>query len=152
MDTPAPFTATLSAAYATTVDYTIPLMAAATRAGLTVASLKMTDERFPATRRGTVAVEFTLVHFCPDRDRQIDLQDVLQCIGECGLRPAEVHELLAFRAAYPTIETDGIVVALGSCWRGLYPFAGSGSAGAVLGFIAHDPREAAFHRFLAVRL
>ncbi|TSC60908.1 MAG: Uncharacterized protein G01um1014107_194 [Parcubacteria group bacterium Gr01-1014_107] len=68
----------------------------------------------PATRKGTAEVKIELIHF----DEDISTNEVLHDLDRMGLRPADLHELLAFGEGYPDISLRFPVVGLGSVGLG----------------------------------
>jgi len=50
-------------------------------------------------------------------DRTISTQEVLKLLGEEGLRPASMSELLAFGSRYPDAQIQYLIVALGAILR-----------------------------------
>ncbi len=73
----------------------------------------ITSKHFPTERSGRHKVEVELVHF----GRDMSTNNVLAELDKCGLRPAELHELLAFGAKYPEIQRESPIIALGSVWQ-----------------------------------
>lgn len=68
------------------------------------------ERRFPTKSKGREEISFELVHL----DRQISSQDAGAELEKRGLRPATTEELLAFGAAYPDVQREFSVVALGT--------------------------------------
>lgn len=74
----------------------------------------ITSENFPTSRSGRASIYIELVHF----DRDISTEQALKELDRGGLRPTELHELLAFGEKYPDVQCEFLVIALGSVWRG----------------------------------
>lgn len=72
----------------------------------------ITAEHFPAKWSGKATVTVELVHFYKD----MSSDNVLAELEAQGLRPAELRELLALGAAYPKLQLEFPIVALGSDW------------------------------------
>lgn len=70
-------------------------------------------ENFPIKGSGLVELEIELVHF----GRYINSEAALKELDQMDLRPATLPELLAFGAAYPEIQREFPIVALGSVWQ-----------------------------------
>lgn len=76
-------------------------------------SPNITSANFQASQKGTAVVVVRLEHF----DRFISSKEILRSFKKRGLRPAELHELLAFDRKYSHDQRKFPVVALGSVWR-----------------------------------
>ena len=73
----------------------------------------ITTKNFPTTRKGEANLVLELVHF----NKALTSEEVLKELDKRGLRPAELHELLAFGEKYPDIQRQLPVIALGSVWQ-----------------------------------
>ncbi len=71
------------------------------------------DKNFKTKRKGKKHLEAQLVHF----GRDMSSEAVLAELDRLGLRPAELHELLAFGIEHPDEQLKHPIVALGSRWR-----------------------------------
>jgi len=71
-----------------------------------------------ASHHGTDEVEMVLVHF----NRRMWSREALHELARIDLQPANVPELLAFGAAYPNIQLEYPVVALGFVVHGWSPY------------------------------
>ena len=78
----------------------------------------ITEKNFPTNRKGTTKLDIVLVHL----DRNVSSEDAIKELDKLGLRPAELHELLAFGAKYPDEQRKHPIVALGSVWQHLNGF------------------------------
>lgn len=74
----------------------------------------ITARHFPTEKSGCTRVLVELLHL----DRNASAEEVLAEMEARGLRPADLHELLAEGEKYPEIQREFPVVALGSAWRG----------------------------------
>jgi hypothetical protein len=77
------------------------------------ANSDITSRHFPTKRKGTAEVAVELVHF----NRYISTDEALRELDKIGMRPAELHELLAFGEKYPEVQREFPVVVLGSVWQ-----------------------------------
>lgn len=68
------------------------------------------SQNFRTDRRGKTEV---VIHVVP-LDRYISLDEAVRELDKMGLRPAELHELLAFGAAFPDKQRELPITALGS--------------------------------------
>jgi len=73
------------------------------------------DKNFPLQGVGQHEVELVLVHL----NRNATTKEVLEYLDNQGLIPAKIEHLLAFGVAYPEIQKEFPVVALGSVWVGV---------------------------------
>jgi hypothetical protein len=73
----------------------------------------ITSSRFPSTRKGTLEIDIHLIHFNKDMSND----QVLFDLDELNFRPAEPQELLSLGAAYPDLQREFPIPALGSVWR-----------------------------------
>jgi hypothetical protein len=71
------------------------------------------DKNFKVEGQGQQEVEVVLFHF----KRAISTDDALQEMEKAGYRPARIEELLALGAAYPELQRQFPIVALGSLWQ-----------------------------------
>ncbi len=76
--------------------------------------LDINDDNFKTQRSGEEPMEAQLVHFGCDMS---SAEAILEELDKMGLRPAELHELLAFGVEYPKEQLKYPVVALGSRFR-----------------------------------
>ncbi|MCL5006775.1 MAG: hypothetical protein M1153_01320 [Patescibacteria group bacterium] len=74
----------------------------------------VTLKRFPSAGEGISLLNLVAL---PERDNLRTLEDAWRYVGEKGLRPANLRELLAFGAEHRR-NTEGILLALGSVWNG----------------------------------
>jgi hypothetical protein len=114
----------------------------------------ISDKHFPIQGAGTQEAELVLVHL----NREATTKEVLEHLNALGLEPAKVEHLLAFGAAYPEIQKEFPIVALGSIWVGDVgyrgcPFLdfGDGKRGLDLRWRDDDDHWRDDCRFLAVR-
>ncbi|MBI2625010.1 MAG: hypothetical protein HYW70_01605 [Candidatus Nealsonbacteria bacterium] len=70
------------------------------------------SKNFPVAKRENGKVDVHLVHF--DLDRQIGSNEAIGKLDIMGFRPAELLELLVLGAAYPELQRQFPIVALGS--------------------------------------
>ncbi|HEY4476338.1 MAG TPA: hypothetical protein VI954_02465, partial [Candidatus Paceibacterota bacterium] len=90
-------------------------------------------------------------------NRYISTDEALRELDKVGMRPAELHELLAFGEKYPDVQREFPIVALGSVWddqigyRCFVPYLHGNGLGRrlFLNWVEGDWRE--FYRFAAVR-
>ena len=73
----------------------------------------ITKEHFPVKGSGQREVEVVLFHF----GRAISSEDVIAEMDKVGYRPARIEELLGLGVAYPELQKEFPIVALGSVWR-----------------------------------
>jgi len=73
----------------------------------------ITSRNFPTKRKGTAEVAVELVHF----NRCISTEGALKNLDSMDMRPAEIHELLAFGEKYPDVQRKFPIVAPGSVWQ-----------------------------------
>ena len=71
------------------------------------------DKNFPTKRTGKAEVVVELIHF----DRYISTDNALHELDRMGMRPIELHELLAFGEKYSDVQREFPIVALGSVWQ-----------------------------------
>lgn len=74
---------------------------------------KITPENFPVVGEGIVQYEIALFHF----DRDVMSKSVLARLDKLGYRPATLPELLSLGAAFPKLQDQFPIAALGSQWR-----------------------------------
>jgi hypothetical protein len=110
-------------------------------------------ENFPIVGSGTVECEAILVNLGrPARSpKQAEWE-----MAKCGLRPATVEELLAFGEAYPDIQREFFVIALGSIWadpngRRHVAYLSGNASDRDLYLCGYDNKWDPDDRFLAVR-
>ena len=89
------------------------------------ASSQITSRNFPSKQGGKAQIDIFLVFFL----LAIESKKAIWEMVEQDLRPAILKELLALGAAYPDLQLESPIVALGSTWRyqdgGLYvPYLG----------------------------
>lgn len=68
---------------------------------------------FPSREKGQAQIDILLVTF----DRNISSEDAIKAMDAQGLRPATLKELLALGVAFPELQRENPIVALGSTWR-----------------------------------
>ena len=73
----------------------------------------ITSKNFSTTRKGEATLNLELVPL----NQVLTSEEVIAELKKQGLRPAELHELLAFGAKYPDEQRKYPIVALGSVWR-----------------------------------
>ena len=73
----------------------------------------ITAKNFPPVRTGTAQLVVELVHF----GRSTETAEIVQALKARRLRPATLPELLAVGTAYPNIQRQFPVLALGSIWQ-----------------------------------
>lgn len=71
---------------------------------------------FPSREKGQAQIDISLLNF----DHSISSEDVIKAMGAQGLRPATLKELLALGTAFPDLQRQNPIVALGSTRR--YPY------------------------------
>ncbi len=76
----------------------------------------ITQKNFPTNRSGKAEVEIELVHF----NRVVSTKEALAELDKRGLRPAELHELLAFGANHPELQREFPIIGLASVWQDSY--------------------------------
>ena len=104
--------------YLLTVDYSRSVEAGIAAGKYDWKNNDITSKNFPTTRAGVAELEIQLVHF----NREISSDEAIGELDKMGLRPAELHELLAFGENYPDVQREFPVIALGSGWRDSYGF------------------------------
>jgi hypothetical protein len=114
----------------------------------------ITEKHFPLQGAGQYEVEMELVHL----NRNVTTKEVLEHLNNLGLEPAKIEHLLAFGAAYPELQRQFPIVALGSSFVGgggvrFYPCLSSGGdrRELSLGWDVDDSHWDDDCRFLAVR-
>lgn len=70
------------------------------------------SQNYPTARSGTQEIVIQIYFEC-----FMVLEDVLSELDRQGLRPAELHELLALGKSYPDLQRGFPVAALGSVWK-----------------------------------
>mgnify|MGYP001599690501 FL=1 len=68
---------------------------------------------FPSSERGRAQIDIFLLNF----DHDISSEDAIREMAKQGLRPATLKELLALGTAFPDLQRENPIVALGSTWR-----------------------------------
>ena len=113
----------------------------------------ITSKNFSTTRKGEATLNLELVPL----NQVLTSEEVIAELKKQGLRPAELHELLAFGAKYPDEQKKYLIVALGSVWRDwsgdrgvAYLYGGCDERGLSLHFFVR--RWSVYRRFLAVRI
>jgi hypothetical protein len=116
------------------------------------ANSNITSRNFPTKWKGTAEVTVGLAHF----NRYVSTDETLRELDKIGMRPAELHEFLAFGEKYPEVQREFPIVALGSVWQGRlgirrvpYLRRDGSMRGLDLYWIVHDWSEVC--RFAAVR-
>jgi hypothetical protein len=112
----------------------------------------VTAEHFPVPAGDPVTLELLVVHF----GREMASDEVLGELGRRGLKPAGIEHLLALGAAYPEVQRQHPVVALGSVWgrrpgESRAPYLDADTAGRGLGLGWYGADWYAPCRFAAVR-
>ncbi|MCX6743687.1 MAG: hypothetical protein NT116_05665 [Candidatus Parcubacteria bacterium] len=72
----------------------------------------ITEKYFPLQGAGQHEVEMELVHL----NRNATTKEVLEHLNGLGLESAKIEHLLAFGVAYPDVQKEFPVIALGSVW------------------------------------
>jgi len=113
----------------------------------------ITAEHFPVNRRESGTMELHVVYFGFD----MLIIEVLAELDRCGLRPAELPELLALGAAYLDLPRESALMALGSEWRfpngnGHFPFLERRAHRRILNYRLNSPthRCGDYYRIVAV--
>mgnify|MGYP001566810542 CR=1 FL=1 len=144
-------TAAVGNAFRVLVNYDLRADAAIGEGKYDYANDNITEKNFPTTRKGTAKLDIVLVHL----NRDISSEDAIKELDKLGLRPAELHELLAFGAKYPDEQRKYPIVALGSVWRYLFgrnvPYLWLDDGGRRLGLLWFGPGWRAYYRFAGVR-
>lgn len=70
----------------------------------------ITQEHFPTKRSGTAEIDVELVYFGDD----VGVDEAFAGLDRKGLRPAELHELLALGEKFPDLQSKFPIIALGS--------------------------------------
>lgn len=104
--------ASATVGYILLVDYDLSLDVAIKNGEYDYVNDNITEKNFPTTRKGTAGLYIELVHL----DRAVSSEEAIKELDKRGLRPAELHELLAFGAKYPDEQKKYPIVALGSLW------------------------------------
>ena len=68
---------------------------------------------FPSSERGRAQIDIFLLNF----DHDISSEDAIREMAKQGLRPATLKELLALGTAFPDLQRENPIVALGSTCR-----------------------------------
>ncbi len=74
---------------------------------------EINSQNFPAKRSGVKSVTVEIVTF----DTVLSTGGVLDGLSRAGYRPAELPELLALGEAYPRLQIQAPLIALGSVWQ-----------------------------------
>lgn len=98
--------------YKVDVNYSEPLERLVSAGCYSFADSEVSVENFPPNRRGARTVEIFLARF----EKPISSEKAIKELDKIGFRPAMLSELLAFGAAYPRVQLEFPVVALGSKW------------------------------------
>lgn len=77
--------------------------------------IRINGENFPLNRTGVVDIKLGITRF----NYRIYSDSLLSSFTRRGYRPANIAELLAFGASYPSLQFQFWIVALGSLW--IYP-------------------------------
>ncbi len=104
--------------YSIVVDYDMSVEDAVKGGRYDWSNSDITTKNFPTTRTGVSTVDVELVHF----NRAISTDDALTELKKQGLRPAELHELLALGRERPDLQRGFPVVALGSLWQSRFGY------------------------------
>ena len=104
--------------YRVTVNYDLPVETAVTNGKYNRFDKDITSEHFPTKCSGITSLDIEIIPF----NRVITSADAIAELDTMGLRPAELHELLALGEQYPDLQREFPVVALGSVWCDLYGF------------------------------
>lgn len=73
-------------------------------------AIDFSSRNFSTTQKGIANVVLHIVHL----DRYIFSKHVIEEMDKMGLRPAEIHELLALGAVYPDLQQEFPIIALGA--------------------------------------
>jgi len=73
----------------------------------------ITEKHFPVKGEGQIKLDLELAHYA----KNMNTEAVLAVIDAQGYRSATIEELLAFGAAYPELQREFPIIALGSVWR-----------------------------------
>jgi hypothetical protein len=82
------------------------------------ANSDITSLHFPTKRSGAANLAGRLVHF----NRAMSTKEAVKELGEMGLRPGELHELLAFGIRFPEEQRKYPIIGLGSAWQNPHGF------------------------------
>lgn len=77
------------------------------------ANSDITSKHFSTQRTGQAEIDVHVLHF----NRPISSDGAIKEMDKLGLRPAELHELLAFGAQFPDEQRKHLIIALGSFWQ-----------------------------------
>ena len=99
--------------YPVTVNYDLTLEQMIAAGHYDETESDITVEHFPVTGEGKVDVDIQLVPF----NCVIGSDEAIRELDHMDLRPATLPELLAFGAAYPEVQREFTILALGSVWR-----------------------------------
>ncbi|PIR97979.1 MAG: hypothetical protein COT89_01875 [Candidatus Colwellbacteria bacterium CG10_big_fil_rev_8_21_14_0_10_42_22] len=102
-----------SATYPITVDYGLSVEAMVKAGRYDWVNDYITSRNFPTKKKGKKQVVVELIHL----NRSVSTDDALKELDKMGMRPAELHELLALGQMYPELQREFPVVALGSVWQ-----------------------------------
>ena len=103
----------LNPAYRVTVNYDQPVADAIAAGEYNWVNSDIIQKNFPTNRTGKTECEIELVHF----NRVVSTKEALAELDKRGLRPAELHELLALGAEHPKLQREFPIIGLGSVWR-----------------------------------
>lgn len=73
----------------------------------------ITPRNFPSREKGQAQLDIFLLNF----DRNISSEDAIKAMDAQSLRPAILEELLTLGIAFPDLQRQNSIVALGSTWR-----------------------------------
>lgn len=96
-----------------TIDFSLPLSEMIEAGRYDFVDSNITAQNFPINVRESGEVRLHLAYF----DRDIITQEVPFELEKEGLLPADLPELLALGATYPTLQRSRTLVALNSKWR-----------------------------------
>ena len=101
--------------YRVRVNYDLPVETAVTNGKYNWSDGDLTSKHFPTKRSGTTSLDIEIKHFNGARSSENAIAE----LDKMGLRPAELHELLALGEQYPDLQKEFPVATLGSVWRRL---------------------------------
>ncbi|MFA4942506.1 MAG: hypothetical protein WC564_02605 [Patescibacteria group bacterium] len=138
-----------------TVDYAKTVNQAVADGKYNAANNDISSENFPVPGEligKKVKISGKIFHF----NRGISSEDVIKEMDEAEFRPATLMELLAFGAAYPELQKQYSIIALGSFWidydrRRYVPYLGKDSVDRRLDLDQFGNDWRAWYRFFGVR-
>ncbi len=138
--------------FAVHVNYDLSVEQAIDAADFQAVNASITSKNFPTKRTGERDLNILLVKF----DGRMSSHDAVSALADERLRPAELHELLAFATAYPEEQRKYSIVGIGSVWKdrrgfGNVPCLYEASEGRYLDLHWWDDGWYSYSRFAAVR-